>query len=25
MYSLKVYNHKKKSFTLGAFMVKRGS
>ena len=25
MYSLKVYNHKKKSFTLGAFMVRRGS
>lgn len=25
MYSLKVYNHKKKSFTLGAFMVKRAS
>ena len=25
MYSLKVYNHKKKSFILGAFMVKRGS
>ena len=25
MYSLKVYNHKKKSFTLGEFMVKRGS
>ena len=25
MYSLKVYNPKKKSFTLGAFMVKRGS
>ena len=25
MYSLKVYNHKKKSFTLGVFMVKRGS
>ena len=25
IYSLKVYNHKKKSFTLGAFMVKRGS
>ena len=25
MYSLKVYNQKKKSFTLGAFMVKRGS
>lgn len=25
MYSLKVYNHKKKSFMLGSFMVKRGS
>ena len=25
MYSLKVYNHKKKSFTLGAFMVRRAS
>lgn len=25
MYSLKVYNHKKKSFTLGSFMVKRAS
>lgn len=25
IYSLKVYNHKKKSFTLGSFMVKRGS
>lgn len=25
MYSLKVYNHKKKSFTLGSFMIKRTS
>lgn len=25
MYSLKAYNHKKKSFTLGSFMVKRAS
>ena len=25
MYSIKVYNHKKKSFMLGSFMVKRGS
>ena len=25
MYSLKVYNHKKKSFVLGSFMLRRGS
>ena len=25
VYSLKVYNHKKKSFMLGSFMVKRAS